>query len=318
MPCYVYPWLRTCFEYGVRAKAHVKVEDNGFVRVTIPANFTWEIGQHCFLRFTGFGIAEALSAHPFTICSLPSTSPGDQSFLVFYLKRHKGFTAKLYEHALQNPGAQVSVMVDGPYGGINTQSYVNSSHLIVIAGGSGAGWTLPFIEQYIAIHTAERDGDRKGDQPDKCLFSSLRVILASRDVESCNWYRQVVSETLLKYSDRMVTGLNVQLYRTGGAIQESTLPSNSSLVPGKHESEIEKGTVIPISFDELHGRPDLPGVVKGVANEMTATDSLGVYVCGPDTMQNDVRNTVASLNLEVLRSADSTGAYLHSEHFSWA
>lgn len=318
MPCYVYPWLRTCFEYGVRAKAHVKVEDNGFVRVTIPANFTWEIGQHCFLRFTGFGIAEALSAHPFTICSLPSTSSGDQSFLVFYLKRHKGFTAKLYEYALQNPGAQVSVMVDGPYGGINTQSYVNSSHLVVIAGGSGAGWTLPFIEQYIAIHTAERDGDRKGDQPDKYLFSSLRVILASRDVESCNWYRQVVSETLLKYSDRMVPGLNVQLYRTGGAVQESTLPSNSSLVPGKHESGIEKGTEIPVSFDELHGRPDLPGVVKGVANEMTATESLGVYVCGPDTMQNDVRNTVASLNLDVLRGVDSAGAYLHSEHFSWA
>ncbi|CAG1997243.1 unnamed protein product [Fusarium graminearum] len=317
VPCYVYPWLRTCFEYGVRAKAHVKVEDNGFVRVTIPANFTWEIGQHCFLRFTGFGIAEALSAHPFTICSLP-TSSGNQSFLVFYLKRHKGFTAKLYEHALQNPGAQVSVMVDGPYGGINTQSYVNSSHLVVIAGGSGAGWTLPFIEQYIVIHTAKRDGDRKGDQADKCLFSSLRVILASRDIESCNWYRQVVSETLLKYSDRMVPGLNVQLYRTGGAIQESTLPSNSSLVPGKHESGIEKGTEISVSFDELHGRPDLPGVVKGVANEMTSTDSLGVYVCGPDTMQNDVRNTVASLNLDVLRGVDSAGAYLHSEHFSWA
>ncbi|QPC59755.1 hypothetical protein HYE67_001986 [Fusarium culmorum] len=318
VPCYVYPWLRTCFEYGVWVNAHVKVEDNGFVRVTIPANFTWEIGQHCFLRFTGFGPAEALSAHPFTICSLPSTSSGDQSFLVFYLKRHKGFTAKLYEYALQNPGAQVSVMVDGPYGGINTQSYVNSSHLVVIAGGSGAGWTLPFIEQYIAIHTTERDGDRKGDQTDKCLLFSLRVILASRDVESCNWYRQVVSETLLKYSDRMVPGLNVQLYRTGGAIQESTLPSNSSLVPGKHESGIEKGIEIPVSFDELHGRPDLPGVIKGVANEMTSTDSLGVYVCGPDAMQNDVRNTVASLNLDVLRSADSTGAYLHSEHFSWA
>ncbi|QPC70807.1 hypothetical protein HYE68_001559 [Fusarium pseudograminearum] len=318
VPCSVYPWLRTCFEYGVRAKAHVKVEDNGFVRVTIPANFTWEIGQHCFLRFTGFGIAEALSAHPFTICSLPSTSSGDQSFLVFYLKRHKGFTAKLYEHALQNPGAQVSVMVDGPYGGINTQSYVNSSHLVVIAGGSGAGRTLPFIEQYIAIHTAERDGNRKGDQTDQCLFSSLRVILASRDVESCNWYCQVVSEILLKYSDRMVPGLNVQLYRTGGAIQESALPSNSSLVPGKNESGIEKGQEIPISFDELHGRPNLPGLIKGVANEMSSTDSLGVYVCGPDPMQNDVRNTVASLNLDVLRGTDSTGAYLHSEHFSWA
>ncbi|RGP74520.1 hypothetical protein FSPOR_1097 [Fusarium sporotrichioides] len=318
VPCYVYPWLRTCFEYGVRAKAHVKVEDNRFVRVTIPANFTWEIGQHCFLRFTGFGLAQALSSHPFTICSLPSTSPGDQSFLVFYLKRHRGFTAKLYEYALQNPGTQVSVLVDGPYGGIHTQSYLNSNHLVVIAGGSGAGWTLPFIEQYIATHTADGDEGCKEVQTDRYPFSSLRVILASRDVESCNWYRQVVSETLLKYSDKMVSGLHIQLYRTSGAISETTIPLNSNLVSGKKESGIEKGTEIPVSFDELHGRPDLPGVLKGVANGMISTDSLGVYVCGPDNMQNDVRNAVASLNLDILRGADSTGAYLHSEHFSWA
>ncbi|KAF5627808.1 ferric cupric reductase transmembrane component 7 [Fusarium tjaetaba] len=61
VPCYVYPWLRTCFEYGVRTTAHVKVEDNGFVRVAIPVNFTWEIGQHCFLRFTSFGLTQAFS-----------------------------------------------------------------------------------------------------------------------------------------------------------------------------------------------------------------------------------------------------------------
>ncbi|KLO82206.1 Uncharacterized protein LW93_9393 [Fusarium fujikuroi] len=186
VPCYVYPWLRTCFEYGVRTKAHIRVEDNGFVRVTIPANFTWEIGQHCFLRFTGIGLTQALSAHPFTICSLPSSSPDDQSFLVFYLKKHRGFTAKLYEHALQNPGAQISVLVDGPYGGINTQRFVNSNHLVVIAGGSGAGWTLPFIEQYIAAQTGQADEDCKEGQRERCPFSSLRVILASRDVESCS------------------------------------------------------------------------------------------------------------------------------------
>jgi hypothetical protein len=219
---------------------------------------------------------------------------------------------------LQNPGAQLPVLVDGPYGGINTQSYVNSNHLIVIAGGSGAGWTLPFIEQYITTHTAEGDEDCREDQRDRSPFLSLRVILASRDVESCNWYRQVVSETVLKYSDKMVSGLHVQLYRTDGAITESSLPSNSSLVPGMKEPRSEKGTESLVSFDELHGRPDLPGVVKGVANGMASTDSLGVYVCGPDTMQNDVRNTVASLNLDILGGADSAGAYLHSEHFSWA
>ncbi|KAM0083812.1 hypothetical protein ACKRZS_004018 [Fusarium odoratissimum] len=208
----------------------------------------------------------------------------------------------------------MSVLVDGPYGGISTQRFVNSNHLVVIAGGSGAGWTLPFIEQYIATQTGQGDEGCKEGQREGSPFSPLRVILASRDVESCSWYRQVVNEMLLKYSDTMVSGLHVQLYRTG----ESSLPSDSSFVPGNKESGSERATESLVSFDELHGRPDLPGILKGVAKGMTSTDSLGVYVCGPDTMQNDVRNSVASLNLDILGGADSAGVYLHSEHFSWA
>ncbi|KAF4339030.1 flavo transmembrane component [Fusarium beomiforme] len=320
VPCYIYPCLRTCFEYGVRQKAHVEVEGNGFVRVTIPSDFTWEIGQHCFLRFTSFGLTQALSAHPFTICSLPSTSTGHQSFLVFYLKRHRGFTAKLHDYALQNPGAQISVLVDGPYSGINVKRYVDSNHLVVIAGGSGAGWTLPFIQHYIASHSVQAgaDEDCKGDQRVTSPFLSLRVILASRDIETCNWYRQVVSESLRKYSEKMVSGLHLQLYHTGNAIEESSFPPSNSITPGKHVSGGEKETENTVWFDELHGRPDLRVVLKGVADGMTSADSLGIYVCGPESMQNDVRNTVASMNLDVLRGADSAGAYLHSEHFSWA
>jgi hypothetical protein len=41
-------------------------------------------------------------------------------------------------------------------------------------------------------------------------------------------------------------------------------------------------------------------------------------VCGPVTMQNDVRNAVAAANLGILRGGKGGGAYLHTEHFSWA
>src|ERR1700761_2927581 len=143
VPCYVYPWLRTCFEYGIGQKAQIFVEDNGFTRITIPAKFDWRPGQHCFLRFTSFGLLQAISAHPFTICSSPSIQPNEQSELVFYIRHQRGFTAKLYQYSLENPGASVPVLVDGPYGGINPQKYDDGDHLLVIAGGSGAGWCLP-------------------------------------------------------------------------------------------------------------------------------------------------------------------------------
>ncbi|KAF7571044.1 hypothetical protein PtrM4_110460 [Pyrenophora tritici-repentis] len=60
IPCFVYPWLRSVFEYKWTQKAHIAVEDNGFTRINIPANFHWTQGQHCFLRFTSFGILPAL------------------------------------------------------------------------------------------------------------------------------------------------------------------------------------------------------------------------------------------------------------------
>lgn len=75
----------------------------------------------------------------------------------------------------------------------------------------------------------------------------------------------------------------------------------------------------PILGKEFEGRPNLSLVVQEeAANFAEAGQSLGVYVCGPTTMQNDERNAVARENLGILKGSKSSGVYLHSEHFSWA
>jgi predicted ferric reductase len=136
------------------------VEENSFTRITIPAKFTWKPGQHCFLRFTSFGFLQSLSAHPFTICSSPSPQPNGESELVFYIRHQSGFTAKLYQHAIEHPSISAPVLVDGPYGGINLQKYHESDHLVIIAGGSGAGWCLPFIDRFIRYGIMAADEER--------------------------------------------------------------------------------------------------------------------------------------------------------------
>jgi predicted ferric reductase len=320
------------------------VEDNGFTRITIPVNFTWGPGQHCFLRFTSFGLLRALSAHPFTISSLPSTKPGVQSQLVFYIRHQGGFTAQLYEHALKHPNATVPVLIDGPYGGINMQSYVHSNHLLVIAGGSGVGWTLPFIEQFIAYHSTPADEEcgravevdsekEAGDSEPRpaCKMSapsSLRLILATRDVSSKIWYTRAVKKLLAEHAGiNSLSNLHIQVYLTCKAIQDIESinmvqePSSSS----KEQSSLPERNIdvrnqaeIPMSVDECKGRPQLPSMVREAAGVVKASESLGVYVCGPPTMQNDVRNAVADVNLNILKGSKSGGAYLHCEHFSWA
>jgi hypothetical protein len=70
---------------------------------------------------------------------------------------------------------------------------------------------------------------------------------------------------------------------------------------------------------EFEGRPHLPHLIhEEAARAAEAGEALSVYVCGPVTMQNDVRNAVAAANLGILRGGKGGGAYLHTEHFSWA
>ncbi|RDW59949.1 hypothetical protein BP6252_13036 [Coleophoma cylindrospora] len=345
VPCYCYPWLRTCFEYGVRQKAQISVEENGFIRITIPAKFDWSPGQHCFLRFTSFGLLHAISAHPFTICSSSSIPPNGQSDLVFYIRHQGGFTASLYQFAVEHPGALVSVLVDGPYGGINVQKYHDSDHLLVIAGGSGAGWCLPFIERFVRYSQIPADEEHGQPIPsnDKETLPvkvprthrsahgpvSLRVILATQDVNSRTWFLQTVSELLSKYAATdSSSNVHVQVYLTGEAA-EIAEPSNqipNDPASSKESTSSAEKITIPnerkkatVSGKEFGGRPELPLIVQEEATKVAeAGQSLGVFVCGPITMQNDVGNAVAHENLNILRGARAGGVYLHSEHFSWA
>ncbi|KAI9702715.1 MAG: hypothetical protein M1820_006099 [Bogoriella megaspora] len=337
VPCFVFPWLRTCFEYGFTRKAYIHVEDNGFTRITIPSvNFNWTPGQHCFLRFTSFGF-QAISSHPFTICSLPSSRPNEKSELVFYIRHQRGLTEKLYHHALKQTDASVPVLIDGPYGGVNMQKYTDAARLLVVAGGSGAGWTLPFIELALLkrqhyMRPDEEDHKRSLDSAEKHSESeldSLRVVLATRDTSSRIWFLRTVGKLLSKYSTtHLSSNIDVQVYLTGEAEQTAENSKNVADVTVSHNSassseninvepEEQETTLIP--DQELHGRPELPLIINEEGDHVAETgQSLNVFVCGPTTMQNDVRNAVAGENLKVLKGARSGGVYLHLEHFSWA
>lgn len=159
---------------------------------------------------------------------------------------------------------------------------------------------------------------------------SLRVVLATRDVSSRVWFLRTVGELLSKRSpvDSSST-VRVQVYLTGEAARNvdlvnkvpdpdvTTLTGSSSL-----EDKInilEKGHEATSLGEEFKGRPQLAVIIQEEAEKVAeAGDSLGVFVCGPVTMQNDVRNAVAEANLNILKGSKASGIYLHSEHFSWA
>jgi NAD(P)H-flavin reductase len=314
------------------------VDSSGFIRVAIPATFDWLPGQHCFLRFTSFGLLEAISSHPFTICSSPSMDSNAHSEMVFYIRPHRGLTAKLHAHAMENPASSISVLVDGPYGGISTQQIIDADHALVIAGGSGAGWCLPFVEQFIRSRERSHGASQSPNdtsQIEKGLHAgnltmsgSLRVVLATRDSASRKWFLGAVDELLVKHNtSESLSNVRVEVHLTGKAAQEADLQDNGSEDVSLPSDEALPDTKIAPSNEthqgtlagEFEGRPQLPTIIKEEADLVRERhQSLSVFVCGPITMQNDVRNAVAAENLNILRGSKAGEISLHSEHFSWA
>ncbi|KKP02758.1 hypothetical protein THAR02_05147 [Trichoderma harzianum] len=338
VPCYVYPWLRTYFEYGVGQNAQLLVEDNGFIRITVPVKFNWKPGQHCFLRFTSFGLLHSLSPHPFTICSLPAAGPNEQSELIFYIRHGTGLTAKLQQHALEKPRNSVPVLVDGPYGGINEQQYYDGGHILVIAGGSGAGWCFPFIEQFVRQRwmsadeeygqILSADGTKSASKSAGSGPLSLRVIMVTRDINSRTWFLRTINERLAKspVTDSS-SHIDVQVYLTGldsqnanpmpVAVEDPASKASEALAYDKIIPEEGHKPILPEK--EFQGRPQLPQIIQEEAiRVLESGQSLNVYVCGPTTMQNDVRNAAAKENLDIITGSKAGQVYFHAEHFSWA
>ncbi|KAF3042871.1 hypothetical protein E8E12_001490 [Didymella heteroderae] len=337
VPCFVYPWLPTAFEYGSTQKAFVHIEGNGSVLLNVPSvNMRWKPGQHCFLRFTSFGL-QAFSAHPFTICPLPPIQVDGKSELVFYIRHSNGLTKKLYENAQKRPETPVALLIDGPYGDINMQRFHEADRSLVIAGGSGVGWIFFFLElfcrQCSATRTREITVGNELSPNDEEKHTGglergrrLRIVLATRDLDSRTWFLETVAELFAKYSlPQKLDDIDIEVHLTGkaertvsvaGSRENEGLSSSSDNI----ENEIKhKHINVEAPTEEHHGRPDLSRAIHTESKATTANDEyLSVHVCGPLTMQNDVRNAVAKENLEILKGAKSGGVYVHLEHFSWA
>jgi ferredoxin-NADP reductase len=260
----------------------------------------------------------------------------EQNELIFYVRPHGGFTAKLHAQALENSGSSIPVLVDGPYGGINISQFTDGDRVLIIAGGSGAGWCLPFVEKFVRYGSRSQGTHIDLSNVEKDIPSSsntgtrsLRLVLATRDTTSRRWFLGAVEEILERYrTSSPAFGVRVQVYLTGKAAGEAVssqdisedfmTPNGSSLVADN--IEISKGkSYDTVSRSEFEGRPQLPIIVKEEAQALRGGhQSLSVFVCGPITMQNDVRNAVAAENLDIVRSSRVNGVYLYSEHFSWA
>ena len=322
-------WLhrqtRLYFEHGIGHRAKISMTTNGFICVRVPTESTWTIGQHFFVRFMGLGV-HAATNHPFTACSLPSrvsTSGKTTSELVFYIRAGGGTTARLAHYAETHPNSSMRVLLDGPYGGIDMQKILQCRQQLVIAGGSGAGWVLPLLSAFVLRQTSSQASTHEALR--------LKIVVATRDVETRDWFESAVRDLVADNDlEKIPDGLEIELYYTGSRQISATTERRERLseeikVPTTSEHSILHGSDTDASSASMKSvfarhldhRPDLSAIVEGEVARMTSFMQLGVFVCGPLSMQNDVANAVAVEQLAILKGA-SKDVYLHMEHFAWA
>ena len=228
--------------------------------------------------------------------------------MVFFIQPRGGMTRCLASWARRRAGRPLRVMLDGPYGGLKHKSLAAFKQVLLIAGGAGAGFTLPLLESFLQeAKTADLSGN---------TASSLKVVLAVKSEGEYKWYASVVQELLSSYtSTRDLVRLEIYVTETGSrneVLAKDEEEGNSDDSPYGCTAEAAKYTQISLQ----HGhRPDLPSII-GETQVGAKQGSVAVAVCGPSSMLFDVRQAVATAQTACFHSKQRE-VYLHSEHFSW-
>lgn len=307
--------MKTYFDHGIRRRATLTLLSDTCLRVDIPVGpFTlWRPGQHMFLRFVTLGF-HAFTAHPFTVCSLPDADRliGEpRSVMTFYVKPRGGFTGRLAAAAASggNNGngssLSVPVLLEGAYGGPQGRPLTGYDRALVVACGSGAGFSLPFVMEW--ARAAARAAENRGE---KAPRRKMTVVIATRDSRLLQWYETALAEFLDQQHLELPEGVvEVLVYQT----------SKDGEMDGRSDDDDKSAPASPVrnlGTRVFSGRPDLAAMVREVTLE--SNGSVGMAACGPTAVLEDVRREAAEAELRIVRSGPGAReVYLYSEVFGW-
>lgn len=203
-------------ERNRNGKAEVELLDDGsgealMLRVEIRAAMKWTPGQHCFLRFPALGLFDN---HPFTIASI-AESPDYANIpntVTFLIRPYGGLTDKLLRHVRlmddtqdthsqaedkQLTASSLSVLIDGPYGGISSSHKLHQRYdqAVLVCGGGGVSAMLPWITHFAKML-------ENTEEP--CRLSRLTLIWCIQHASAQSWVSDVLDRAAVAGFDIMI------------------------------------------------------------------------------------------------------------------
>ncbi|KAL4877339.1 ferric reductase like transmembrane component-domain-containing protein [Aspergillus karnatakaensis] len=305
-----------------RHTATLTLLPSGLLQIHIPTILSWTPGQHVFIRFSTFSHSlgiHSFTSHPFTITSTAHnvTESAKANEMVLYVKPHRGITGRLAKVAEKAPGSRHTVLLEGPYGGVQSGVMERFHAALIISGGSGGGFSLPIIESALSkIQFQRRDTPTKS--------ADISIVFAARSAAVATWYRECVEEIISRSgtdSSRLSLAIHVTSEPSaeksetfkGKETPANTGPKSASTAEEEPIEAISDGTSLDTG-KYSGGRPNLPQVIAATAAEHA---NLAIFACGPATMLHDVRNAAAGEQGRILRGGRVGGeVWLHTESFS--
>ncbi|KAJ5389484.1 Riboflavin synthase-like beta-barrel, partial [Penicillium cataractarum] len=321
--CLLFSQVRTYLMHGVHT-AILELLPSGLVRVSVPTFIKWTPGQHVFVRFLTSDL-HLLTAHPFTISSAhrDPDQAGKTSELIFYIKPRRGVTARLASLAAKQPGVMKKILIEGPYGGVSNHHMSQFDTILVIAGGSGGGFSLAMVDEALRLSGINTGEDESGQESRR----QLQVVFSTRDAPVADWYIDEIegrlshSTTLPGSDNGFETSVSVHITSNHGLTRStSTLDSETGTRDKLPPTDITTTGSFSLNIHR-NARPDIPGLVARTvamahANPMPngKKQRIGVLVCGPASMLHDTRNAAALAQKRTF-GGEVEELYLHSEPF---
>ncbi|KAI0974164.1 ferric reductase NAD binding domain-containing protein [Xylaria arbuscula] len=313
---------------GLNNEATVFPLPNGGTRVVIKKPITRaRPGKHCYVWLPHI---RSFETHPFTIVA---TEP-----MELVINTHSGFTKDLHEFATQNPGKNLKVSVEGPYGTLPDP--MEYDKVILVAGGSGATFTIGIAADMIRRLSPEST-------------KQIEFIWVSRSHHSIEWFTEHLSHLLThecadkiglkihltkvdtiqkigevvpipplssqlftlveskpaSISDKATPGLSTETSSVAARDEDSEKNDNLSKVESR---EANRSTTDSVSLPIIYGRPDIETSVREAIGSAAKNERVLVAACGPLGLVNTVRNTTASCI-----SINGPSVELHCEQFGW-
>lgn len=323
--------VRTYLMNGLHT-ATIELLPSGLVRVAVPTVMNWTPGQHVFVRFLTSDL-HLLTAHPFTIssvCRNPDET-GKASELIFYIKPRRGVTARLAAMAAKRPGISKQILLEGPYGGVSQHHMAHFDTLLVIAGGSGGGFSLAMVDEALRLSSLKSD---KGSVRSR---RNLQVVFSTRDLAMADWYTQEIEARLsksteLSFDNGAIVETSVSVHVTSRTPTRGNTANDSAIFFSVPDADKEAGKKLPSPEITTTGtfslnvhrniRPDIPALVARTVAMAHAQGNhegkklrVGVLACGPASMLHDTRNAAALAQKRTL-GGEVEEVYLHSEPFA--